>query len=216
MTPSSFGRTGRRQMGNFWKEDRDPSNFAPMTGDTQNTSRATLIAAGIGALATVVGAIIAAVAASDDDPSPVSTALPQVTSSPIRATPSSAVQSPTDAGPVRFQGVVQLTSSGLDLDHIPPSPSWEELRYDAAPGKGLSVGPAASSAPWTGASSPDRGQCAQALASNPHEPGHVFGVPQAGTGFCLRTNVGRVAFLRVRQVIEDVTLLDAMIWEQRG
>ncbi|MFI6481167.1 hypothetical protein ACIBH1_24770 [Nonomuraea sp. NPDC050663] len=172
----------------------------------------TLIAAGIGALATVAAAVIAAVATSGDEPSPTSTAHTPVVSSTPRALPTSLVQ-PTGDEPVRFRGAVRLTASGLDLDHVPPSISWEELRY--APGDGLSVGPAASSASWTGTEAPSRGKCEEILASDPHEPGHALGTPQPGTGLCLRTNVGRVAFLRVRQVIEDVVLIDTVIWEQR-
>ncbi|GAA4088183.1 hypothetical protein GCM10022248_67580 [Nonomuraea soli] len=173
-----------------------------------------MIAAGIGALATVAAAIIAAVAASDADSSPPGAVPTSVVGSTAPATSAPSVQPPTGDEPVRFQGAVRLTASGLDLDHVPPSASWEELRFDPA-GKGLSVGPAASSAAWSGTSPATRRHCTQALALNPHEPGFSFGALQAGTAFCLRTNVGRVAFLRVRQVIEDVAVLDALIWEQR-
>ncbi|NUT38927.1 MAG: hypothetical protein HOV86_02980 [Thermoactinospora sp.] len=53
------------------------------------------------------------------------------------------------------------------------------------------------------------------LACNQHDPGHTLGISQAGAGLCQRTDVGRVAFLRVRPVIEEVVLIDTVIWGRR-
>ncbi|MEV4092095.1 hypothetical protein [Streptosporangium saharense] len=134
---------------------------------------------------------------------------PSVSGSPASAaTPSAIPKSQT----AQYRGTRMLTGSGLDLDHTPPDPSWEDLLYEKRPGRGIMVGPALTSASWSAPKPPSRAQCEEALKTG-LPAGHVFGHAAPGTAFCMWTNVDNVAFVRIaQQAGEEGVPVDLIVW----
>ncbi|MFD0889787.1 hypothetical protein ACFQ08_35050, partial [Streptosporangium algeriense] len=141
-----------------------------------------------------------------------STEGPAATGNPVSpATPSAIPKDRT----AQYQGARMLTVGGLDLDHIPPDPSWEDLRYEKRPGRGIMVGPALVSVVWSAAKAPSRAQCEEALGAG-LPAGHVFGHAAPGTAFCMWTNVDNVAFVRVAgQEGEEGVPVDLVVWPKQ-
>ncbi|WP_203994989.1 hypothetical protein [Sphaerisporangium rufum] len=173
----------------------------------------------IGAAATVVAAVIGVLGSGDGDHAtaaspPPTTAFPATP--PFRSGSSNSTPltpATTDSAEIRFQGRVRLTSGGLDLDHIPPDSSFEELRYETQPGPGLRVDPALAAALWRTSGAPTRKACAHALDTSPLSPDHRFDDPAPGTTFCLRTNRDRVAFVQVLQAVDEGLALQVIVWD---
>ncbi|MFF4992549.1 hypothetical protein ACFY19_35620 [Streptosporangium saharense] len=134
---------------------------------------------------------------------------PSASGSPISSVAPSAIPKDQTA---QYQGTRILTGSGLDLDHTPPDPSWEDLLYEKRPGRGIMVGPALVSASWSTPKAPSRAQCEEALKTG-LPAGHVFGHAAPGTAFCMWTNVDNVAFVRIaQQAGEEGIPVDIIVW----
>ncbi|WP_386187104.1 hypothetical protein [Streptosporangium jomthongense] len=138
-----------------------------------------------------------------------STEDPSATGKPV--TPSAIPKDRT----AQYQGTRMLTESGLDLDHVPPDPSREDLRYEKRPGRGIMTGPSLVSVVWSAPKAPSRAQCEEALGAG-LPAGHVFGHTAPGTAFCMWTNVDNVAFVRVSGPEgEEGVPVDIVVWPKQ-
>ncbi|MEV8631933.1 hypothetical protein AB0395_09770 [Streptosporangium sp. NPDC051023] len=180
-----------------------------------------IIAAVIGVVAVVIGpqsgkdvgtGSAATTPASSAETS--SAAAPSVTGNPATPAPTvSLPEIPRDPS-AQYQGSRLLTKSGLDLDHTPPDPSWEDLLYEMRPGRGIMVGPSLVSASWSARNAPSLAQCEEALRKG-WPVGHVFGHAAPGTAFCMWTNVDNVAFVRIAQEAgEEGVPVDITVWKK--
>ncbi|MFF4414912.1 hypothetical protein ACFYY8_20490 [Streptosporangium sp. NPDC001559] len=134
---------------------------------------------------------------------------PTMTGKPV--TPSAIPKDRT----AQYQGTRMLTGSGLDVDHTPPDPSWEDLLYEKRPGRGVMVGQALVSVVWSAPKAPTRAQCVEALGVG-LPAGHVFGHAAPGTAFCMWTNVDNVAFVRVAGPEgEEGVPVDIVVWPKQ-
>ncbi|WP_433243545.1 hypothetical protein ACQPYK_40020 [Streptosporangium sp. CA-135522] len=188
------------------------------------TGIATIVAAAIGVISAVIGAQAgknggesgpAATPASSTRALSASPAAGTTASPPTTVSPTGVTSSPNGTKgdrTVRYHGTLLLTRSGFDLDHRTPDPSWEDLRYDDRSGAGVFVGPASASAPWTAGSAPSHAQCEKALEAGTWRPGHRFGDAAPGTAFCMRTNIDRVAYIRIVEKTEEGVLVDITVW----
>nr|BFE87088.1 hypothetical protein GCM10020093_096890 [Planobispora longispora] len=77
----------------------------------------------------------------------------------------------------------------------------------------MSVAPALASAPWTGQNPPSSAQCEEALRKSPWKSGHGFASPPPGTAFCMRTNVERLAHIRIVRTVDEGFLVDVLVWQ---
>ncbi|MEU1704757.1 hypothetical protein ABZ478_05060 [Streptomyces sp. NPDC005706] len=155
-------------------------------------------------------------------PDSVASRGPDVTA-PAQDSPSeqAAVSSPTTAaaaaGPVRWQGEINIGMTGVDLDSLPPSQStddsYDAALYSSSDALMTNQSGAPDVAAWPGPGTPSRKQCADQLATH----GGFMAQAADESVLCVRTRTGRVAALTITSMGDVFTAGTAkvIVWEAK-
>ncbi|HEX8632107.1 MAG TPA: hypothetical protein VF755_28445, partial [Catenuloplanes sp.] len=115
------------------------------------------------------------------------------------------------AAPVLWQGEVRLDGTPRDFDFEPPKRGNTSIdldsdgylngsAYDSFWGSGVVL--------WTGEAGPSRDDCADRLETHGQEAVDI----DARSRICLKTNQGRIVFLKVLRRDGDGYLAEATLW----